>query len=408
MEQFAGYGFNKSHSAAYAYLAYITAYLKAHYSLDFMSALLTSETGNTAKVVKYINECREMGVRVLPPDVNKSDKDFTPDGDAIRFGLCAIRNVGEAAVDSILRAREKDGPFSSIYNLCERVDLSAVNRRMLESLIKAGALDGLQGTRSQLFAAIDPAMEAGQRAQHDLIVGQGALFMIDPGDTGDRDPPLPQVPDWTNEQKLAGEKEMLGFFVTGHPLDEWTDKVRELSTHDSENLESLERGVDVTVCGIMVGLQRKRNKEGKPYATFQLEDRLGAIECLVFTTQYERLLNMLNEDKAVMIRGSALPEEGAATRVSVQDIVPLEVARVPLPSLISIRVRLSQNGHERAAALSQLFVRKPGEAGVRLRLEKPRDFSLILDVTTRVRPDKEFCAEVERICGPESMEILAQ
>jgi DNA polymerase-3 subunit alpha len=201
---------------------------------------------------------------------------------------------------------------------------------------------------------------------------------------------------------------MLGFFVTGHPLDEWTDKVRELSTHDSENLESLERGVDVTVCGIMTGLQRKRNKEGKPYAIFQLEDRLGAVECLVFTTQYERLLNMLNEEKAVMVRGSALPEEGAATRISVQDIVPLEVARVPLPSLISIRVRLSQNGHERADALSQLFVRKPGEAGVRLRLEKPRDFSLILDVTTRVRPDKEFCAEVERICGPESMEILAE
>jgi DNA polymerase-3 subunit alpha len=173
-------------------------------------------------------------------------------------------------------------------------------------------------------------MEAGQRAQHDLIVGQGALFMIGSGDTAHADPTLPQVPDWTSEQKLAGEKEMLGFFVTGHPLDEWSEKVRELATHDSENLESLERGVDVTVCGIMVGLQRKRTKEGKPYATFQLEDRLGAIECLVFTAQYERLLNVLNEEKPVMIRGSALPEEGAATRISVQDIVPLEVARVPL------------------------------------------------------------------------------
>jgi DNA polymerase III subunit alpha len=408
MEQFAGYGFNKSHSAAYAYLAYVTAYLKAHYGLEFLSALLTSETGNTTKVVKYINECRDMGVRVLPPDVNKSDKDFTPDGDAIRFGLCAIRNVGEAAVDSVLNARAKDGAFRSIYDLCERVDLGAVNRRMLESLIKGGALDSLQGTRSQLFAAIDSAMETGQRAQRDLLSGQGGLFVMDAVSPHEAEPPLPAVPDWTDSQKLAGEKEMLGFYVTGHPLDEWVGKVRELATHDSETVESLERGADVTVCGIMNGLQRRRNKEGKLYATFQLEDRLGSIECLVFTTQYERLLNALNEEKAVMIRGSALPEEGAATRISVQDIVPLEVARVPLPSLISIRVRLSQNGHERAEALSQLFGRKPGEAGVRIRLEKPRDFSIILDVTTRVRPDKEFRAEVERICGPESMEILAE
>ena len=408
MEQFAGYGFNKSHSAAYAYLAYVTAYLKAHYPLEFLSALLTSETGNTAKVVKYINECRDMGIRVLSPDVNKSDKDFTPDGDAIRFGLCAIRNVGAAAVDSMLAAREKDGPFTSIYNLCERVDLTCVNKRMIESLIKSGAMDSLNGTRSQLFAVIDPAMETGARAQRDLLSGQGGLFMMDASAEEHPEPSLPAVPDWDDAQKLAAEKEMLGFYVTGHPLDAWMSKVRELATHNSENLDGLERGVDVTMCGIMVSLQRKRNKEGKLWASFQLEDHFGATECLVFTTQYERLLNALTEDKAVMIRGSALPEEGAATRISVQDIIPLEVARVPLPSLIAIKIRLQQNGHERAEALSQLFERKPGTAEVRLRLERPRDFSIILDVTARVRPDKEFRAEVERICGPESMEILAE
>jgi DNA polymerase-3 subunit alpha len=408
MEQFAGYGFNKSHSAAYAYLAYVTAYLKAHHPLEFLSALLTSETGNTAKVVKYINECRDMGIRVLSPDVNKSGKDFTPDGDAIRFGLCAIRNVGAAAVDSILAAREKDGPFTSIYNLCERVDLTCVNKRMIESLIKSGAMDSLNGTRSQLFAVIDSAMETGARAQRDLLSGQGGLFMMDASADEHPEPPLPTVPDWDDAQKLAAEKEMLGFYVTGHPLDAWMSKVRELATHNSENLDGLERGVDVTMCGIMIGLQRKRNKEGKLWASFQLEDHFGTTECLAFTTQYERLLNALTEDKAVMIRGSALPEEGAATRISVQDIIPMEVARVPLPSLIAIKIRLSQNGHERAEALSQLFERKPGTAEVRLRLERPRDFSIILDVTTRVRPDKEFRAEVERICGPESMEILAE
>ncbi len=178
MEQFAGYGFNKSHSAAYAYLAYITAYLKAHYAREFMSALLTAETGNTAKVVKYMNECRDMGIQVLPPDVNKSDKDFTPDGESIRFGLCAIKNVGGGAVESIIAARNEKGPFTSIYNLCERVDLSGVNRRVVESLIRAGAMDSLKGTRSQLFAVIDSAMETGQRAQRDKLSGQTGLFAM--------------------------------------------------------------------------------------------------------------------------------------------------------------------------------------------------------------------------------------
>jgi DNA polymerase-3 subunit alpha len=161
MEQFAGYGFNKSHSAAYAYLAYVTAYLKANYPIDFMAALLTSETGNTAKIVKYIGECRDMGIRVLPPDVNSSDWSFTPDGEAIRFGLGAIKSIGQSAVESIIAARREAGPFTSMYDFCERVDLSAVNRRMIESLIKAGALDSLAPIRSQLFAAVEGAMESG-------------------------------------------------------------------------------------------------------------------------------------------------------------------------------------------------------------------------------------------------------
>ena len=176
MEQFAGYGFNKSHSAAYAYLAFVTAYLKAHYPIDFLAALLTSETGNTAKVVKYINECREMGIRILPPDVNQSEWSFTPDGEAIRFGLGAVKNLGQGAVEAISKAREAEGPYTSIYQFCERVDLSAINRRMLESLIKAGAMDSLEGTRSQKMAALDSAMESAQRVQRDRECGQVGLF----------------------------------------------------------------------------------------------------------------------------------------------------------------------------------------------------------------------------------------
>jgi DNA polymerase-3 subunit alpha len=176
MEQFAGYGFNKSHSAAYAYLAYVTAYLKTHYAVEFMSALLTSESGNTDKIVKYINECKELGIKVLPPDVNQSDLDFTPAGDSIRFGLGAVKNVGQGAVEAITKARAEGGAFTSIFNFCDRINLAAVNRRVIESLIKAGAADSLTGNRAQLTEALDRALDSGMRSARDREMGQGGLF----------------------------------------------------------------------------------------------------------------------------------------------------------------------------------------------------------------------------------------
>jgi DNA polymerase-3 subunit alpha len=409
MEQFAGYGFNKSHSAAYAYLAYVTAYLKAHYPLEFMSAMLTSETGNTAKIVKYINECREMGIKVLPPDVDSSEQDFTPAGEnGIRFGVCAVRHLGSAAAETIIEARKTGGPFQSLFDFCERIDLTAVNRRILESLVKAGALDSLPGNRAQLFAMIDAAMESGQRVWKDRESGQGGLFGTDEFETSHTAQPLPSLPDWTSAQKLSGEKDMLGIYVTGHPLDAHDDKISELATHNTESLEGLEKGVEVALCGILTGITRKRNREGKLWAGLHIDDRAGSVEAMVFTTQYDRLLTALVEDQAVLVRGLVLPEENGPPKISVQDIIPLESARLHLPTLISIRVGVGANGSsDRAAALTELFEKKRGETEVRLRLEKPRDFSVILDVATKVRPDKEFRAEVERICGPESVEILA-
>jgi DNA polymerase III subunit alpha len=408
MAKFAGYGFNKSHSAAYAYLAYVVAYLKTHYPVEFMSALLTSEMGSTDKVVKYINECCEMGIAVLPPDVNSSGRDFSPDGVGIRMGLCAIRNVGAGAADAVIEARANGGPFHSFYDLCERVDLASVNRRILENFIKAGALSSLGGNRAQLTAVIDSAMENGQRAWKDRQSGQAGLFGMAAGEVAHVEHPLPALPDWTVQQKLSGEKEVLGIFVTGHPLDEFSDKVAELATHDTETLEGLERGAEVAVCGILTGITRKRNKEGKLWVSMRVEDRKGGVEAMAFSTQYDRLLSALVEDQAVLVRGLVLPEENGPPKISIQDLVPLAVARVNLPTLISIRVGVGVNGTmDKAEELNQLFARKRGETEVRLRLEKPRDFSVILDVAPKVRPDKEFWAEVERICGPESLEILA-
>src|SRR3984885_12662237 len=413
MAKFAGYGFNKSHSAAYAYLAYLVAYLKTHYPVDFMAALLTSESGTVAKVVKYIAECREMGIPVLPPDVNSSGRDFSPDGQGIRMGLCAIRNVGASGADAVIEARENGGPFKSLYDLCERVDLTSVNRRILENFIKAGALASLGGNRAQLTAVLENAMESGQRAWKDRESGQTGLFGMIAGETEHVEHPLPALPDWTVQQKLSGEKEVLGIFVTGHPLDEFSDKAAELGKHDTDTLEGLDRGAEVAICGILTGIVRKRNKDGKLWAAMRLEDRKGGVEAMAFSTQYDRLLKDLVEDQAVLVRGLVLPEENGPPKISVQDIVPLRVARVNLPTLISIRVGVGVNGTsgnqtgDKAEALNQLFARKRGETEVRLRLEKPRDFSVILDVAPKVRPDKEFWAEVERICGPESLEILA-
>jgi DNA polymerase-3 subunit alpha len=424
MEQFAGYGFNKSHSAAYAYLAFVTAYFKAHYPVDFMAALLTSETGNPVKIAKYINECRDMNITVLPPDVNTSDWTFTPVEDAIRFGLGAVKNLGASAVEAIRAAREQVGRFRSIYQFCDAVDLSSINRRMIESLIRAGAMDTLDGSRAQLMAVVEAAMEAGQRAQRSRLSGQEGLFAdAFTEENGHEEKALPTIPDAPLREKLLGEKEMLGFYVTGHPLDQYLDKVRELATHSSGNLEGLEKGVEVALCGVITGVQRKRNREGKPWSSMVLEDHKGAIECLLFTTNYERLASMLAEDQAVLLRGLVLPEENAPPKVSVQDIVPLEVARLPLPSLISIRVWLGRKnrdaatqGHgdtangdamDRAAQLSDVFLRKPGDTQVRLRLESPRDFTVILDVPVKVRPDREFRAEIERLCGSEAIEVLA-
>ncbi len=274
-------------------------------------------------MVKYINECREMGIPVLPPDVNSSNQDFTPDGQGIRMGLGAVRSLGASAADSIIEARKTGGPFQSMYDFCERVDLTSVNRRIIENLIKGGAMSSLAGNRAQLTALIENAMESGQRVWRDRQSGQTGLFGDGSGEAAPIEHPLPPLPDWTPQQKLASEKEVLGIYVTGHPLDEYADKISELATHYTETLEGLEKGVEVAICGILTGITRKRNREGKLWAAMRLEDRTGSVEAMVFTTQYERLLTALVEDQAVLVRGLVLPEDNAPPKISVQDIVPL-------------------------------------------------------------------------------------
>ncbi|MFZ0595134.1 MAG: DNA polymerase III subunit alpha [Bryobacteraceae bacterium] len=407
MEQFAAYGFPKAHSTAYAYLAYVTAYLKAHYSVEFMSALLTSESGNTDKVVKYIRECREMGIEVLPPDVNESGLNFTPANDAIRFGLGAVKNVGEASVEAIVSAREADGRFTTIFDFCERVNMSAVNRRVLENLIKAGALDSLRGNRAQLTDAIDRAIEIGSKALRDREMGQAGLFGFTE-EHKEHEYPLANLPQWTPQQMLAGEKEMLGVYVSGHPLDRFSDKVCELATHTTDQLDGIQRPQTIDLCGLVTGIQRKTTKDGKHWAQMKFDDGHGTLDAMVFSTRYEELLPYMKEDTAVLVKAIVMREEDTPPKLNVQSMTPLEDARVDLPSLVSIKIWLKEDGIDRAEALNELFRRKQGDTEVRLRLEKPRDFSVILDVTPRVRADREFRSAIEKICGPDSIEILAR
>jgi len=409
LAKFAEYGFNKSHSAAYGYLAYLTGYLKEHYAVEFMAALLTSETGNTDKVVKYINECRSRGIEVLPPDVNQSDLNFTPVGlDKIRFGLGAVKNVGAGAVEAIVAARAEGGAFHSLDDFCERVDLGNVNRRVIESLIKAGAMDGLLGTRAQLFAVIEDCMEGGVRARKDRMSGQAGLFGdLLSGDTGEvHERALPQVEDWTPAEKLRGEKEIIGFYVSGHPLDSYRWKVTELTHLSTDTLNGLKRGEELAICGIITGIERRRNKEQKLWAFFQLEDWHGSCEGRLFASRYELLQQELKDDAPVMLRGKAMPEDDGSVKINVHEIIPLEVARVDFPSLISIRVRLGSNGLDKAQELRRLCEAKPGQTAVRLKLERPRDFTVLLDVAERVRPDKEFRARVAELYGQEALEVL--
>jgi DNA polymerase-3 subunit alpha len=276
MEFFAGYGFNKSHSAAYALVAYRTAWLKAHHPVHFMAALLTTEKGNTDKLVQYVNECKEMAIRVLPPDVNASGLDFTVEGDHIRFGLSAIKNVGEGAIESLLEARKRLGrPFRSMFELASELDLRLANKRVFEALAASGALDSFGARRSQLHAAVDAAIEWGQKRRTDRESGQGNLFGGGAASAAAPDAPagggLPDLPDWDERTRLAQEKATLGFYVSGHPLESLRGLLADFASHGTATLRDLPSGSEASVGGIVTDLRKRKSKKGSWWASFQLE-----------------------------------------------------------------------------------------------------------------------------------------
>ena len=410
MAQFAGYGFNKSHSAAYALLAYHTAFLKTHYPVEFMSGLLTSVTGSTDDVVKYINECREMGIAVEPPDINVSDANFTPHGAAIRFGLAAVKNVGHNAIDSIVGGRKKLGRYRTVFEFCENVDLRLLNKRVIESLIKSGAMDSM-GSRAALMAVLDKAIERAQKAQRDAESGQHGLFgVFDQEETHDHNDKLPNVPDWDEHTRLAAEKEILGFFITGHPLEKYKDKLedfRALSTEDICALKNSTGKDEIYSGGVIANLRVLKSKKGDFYAQAQLEDMAGCVDMLVFPEAYRRLAEKVKLEVPVLVRGGVRVEEGSNPKLTVSDIIPLEDAKPKLPRSLRIRVPLETATQFTVDALHSLCTDRKGEAKVLFDVERQGDFMVVMEAGSyNVQPDRNFIARVEELCGRGAVRII--
>src|SRR5215831_12079928 len=406
MEEFAGYGFNKSHSCAYALLAYQTAYLKTHYPVEFMAALLTSETGNAEKQVKYINEARGMGISILPPDVNESDLYFTPVGDSIRFGLAAIKNVGENTAKAIREGRLSQGEYKSLYDFCERIESRFLNKRVFESLIKSGAMDSL-GPREPMLASVDDAINAIQRAARAKESGQHGLFFGGGANEPKVHFELREAAPWSEEERLASEYAMLGFYVSGHPLEKYASRLKEMGALSLDEVEGQRNGKEITVAGLIVGTRPMRSKKGARWAIFTLQDMTGVQELLAFPESFARLENLLKPGAPLLLKVRVQIEE-AGTRLSLQEARRLEeIAERNGPSEFRVRLETSLVSDETLRQLENLFAGAPGPTTVVFELVSPEGCVAALQSQRRIRVKPELEEAVRRMCGQQAIQRVA-
>ena len=407
MAEFAGYGFNKSHSCAYALLAYQTAYLKVHYPVEFMAAMLTAESGNTEKVVKYINEARGMGISVLPPDVHESSLYFTPVGEDVRFGLAAIKNVGENTAKAICEARGKRGNFLNIYGFCSAIEPRFLNRRVLESLIKAGALDCFHAPRARMWAAIEGALGYGQKVEHQRMVGQKGLFLAGSSamPAAEAQNILPEAEDWTEEQQLAGEHSVLGFYVSGHPMDRYAGRLKELGVVDLGTIEGRRNGEELTIAGIIVQMRPMRSRRGARWGICNLQDRTGGVELLVFPEAFQKFENLLKAAKPLIVRGRVNVEE-VGTRFVAAEICSLDEIAERAPNLIRVRVDLRGMDTGTLDRLQALFSERPGRCRVAFDLVSGDGTMATLEAERGIEPAPELVQRVREICGSDSVNLL--
>ncbi|MHC4551378.1 MAG: DNA polymerase III subunit alpha [Planctomycetota bacterium] len=419
IKKFAGYGFNKSHATRYSFVAYQTAWLKCYYPIEFMAALLTYEMGNTDKVVDYIGECREMGIGVLPPDINESfvdftaiyneAKDHTDDSGVIRFGLAAVKGVGEKAVEQIIEAREKAGRFKSLFHFCENVDLRAVNKQVLEALIKAGAFDNLGGSRSQMMAGLEIAMQTGASAQADKASGQGNLF----GGGGDDldTQALPDIAPWPEQQMLQYEKSVLGFYVTSNPLSKHADMIDIYSSANTSQLNSKWQGREIVIGGMITKVRNIVTKNGRnagaKMAVFELEDLQGKCEVVVFPKKLESFGDLVEVDKVLFVEGKVdcqreTPNILCDKLIAIEDIADAMSARVWV-EMLGLDVT-----EEKVARIKSLCESHRGKSPLHVGVQTTSGYRIVAAADRRlsVRADVDFCKKLETVVGRGNVKLM--
>ncbi len=399
---FAGYGFNKAHSTAYAMIVYQTAYLKANYLKEFLAALLSSEVGNTDKLVGYIRECDDSGVKVLSPDVNESEGRFTVEGNDIRFGLEAVKNVGALAIDSMVDVRKEKGKFKSLYDFCERVDLRLVNKRVVESLIKSGAFDCFGVVRARLMASVDHALATGQQIQKDRLSGQTSFFdTFHMSETEEEDSKLyPDVPEWHEGELLAFEKDVLGFYVSGHPLARYEKLIRSYSTVSSAGLGELSERANVGMGGIVTGVKRITTRKGGRMAYVQLEDMEGTAEIIFFPSVYDEYSGLLGKDALIYVKGGVGFRQGAP-QIVVKEVIPISEVERSLSRSAHIKLVTTGFGEDILISLKKLLSSLPGECAVFFHLVDSKRREVILGGNSElmVEPGETLVERVEALVG---------
>jgi DNA polymerase-3 subunit alpha len=408
IEPFAGYGFNKSHAAAYAWIAYQTAYLKANHPLQYLAALMTSVNDKTEKLVEYIDEAKKVGIDVLPPDVNESLTDFAVVGDAIRFGLGAVKGVGEGAVRSIIESRAQSGRFADLFDLAERVDAKQVNRRVFEALIKCGALDGIPGNRAQKLAALDTALELAARTTRDAELGQVSLFAEANAQATTLAPKLPNIAAPTTREMLSWERETLGIFVSGHPLAEVAPLLARAGAVPVKDLRNVQDDATVTIAGTVTAVRRTLTKSGQQILISALEDTTGACDVVLFSKTYAQLHHLFESDAILIVKGRVRlrerpgPAPGDEPRIElsvaaneVTRFVP-PAARAPAASTRGWHVDVTHR--DQIDRLARLIDEWPGEVPVIMHVQGRAQ-----RVARAIAGDARVRNELERIFAPQGV-----
>jgi DNA polymerase-3 subunit alpha len=408
IEKFGGYGFNKSHSAAYALIAYHTAYLKTHFPVEFMASLLTSEMHSTDGVVKFIAECRNHHIPILPPDINESDIEFTVDGSKIRFGLVAVKNVGESAIESIISCR-REQPLESLFDFCERVDLKKVNKRVIESLIKCGAFDGTGAKRSQMMAALEGALEYGQRVQKERNDPQMGLFDIGENRPSINAPGLPEIGEWDEKQFLAFEKESLGFYLTGHPLTRHEDLLDRFTNANAVSIKDLKDGGIVRIGGLVQNTKIINTKRGDQMAFVTIEDMHGAVEVIVFSRVFTDTRDLLVVDRPVLVQGQVQKDE-QSVKILADEVISIEKAEETWSASVHFNLEISRTDRETLTNLHAILKRHPGSCPAFIHLRSPdeTDSIIALPDELKIKAGDSLTREVHGFLGYHAVETICR